>query len=96
MRKLKIAIFSLTSCEGCQFVLLDLGQKFFNFLKKVELVDFSLIEEKKFPKKVWLEMIVRTSSEFSGPTWKEIELHKEPQDETRFPEVRMHERRCLQ
>lgn len=49
-KKPKIAIISLTSCEGCQFVLLDLGERFFNFLKKVELVDFKLIEEQPFPK----------------------------------------------
>jgi len=49
-QKAKIAIFSLTSCEGCQFTLLDLGERFFNFLKKVDLVDFPLIEEVPFPK----------------------------------------------
>jgi coenzyme F420-reducing hydrogenase gamma subunit len=49
-RKPKVAFFSLTSCEGCQFVLLDFGEKFFNFLKKVDLIDFSLIEEIPFPK----------------------------------------------
>jgi len=49
-RKPKIAIFSLTSDEGCQFTLLDLGAIFFNFLKKVELIDFPLIEEVPFPK----------------------------------------------
>ncbi len=49
-RKPKIAFFSLTSCEGCQFVLIDLGEKFFNLLKKVKLIDFSLIEEIPFPK----------------------------------------------
>jgi len=49
-RKPKIAIFSLISCEGCQFTLLDLGERFFNFLKKVELIDFPLIEEEPFPK----------------------------------------------
>lgn len=49
-KKPKIAFFSLTSCEGCQFVLLDLGEKFFDFLRKVDLIDFSLIEEKPFPK----------------------------------------------
>lgn len=49
-KKPKIGIFSLTSDEGCQFALLDLGEKFFNFLKKVELADFSLIEEKPLPK----------------------------------------------
>jgi len=48
-KKLKIAIVSLTACEGCQIALLDLGEKFFNFLKKIELVDFSLIEENPFP-----------------------------------------------
>lgn len=49
-KKPKVAFFSLTSCEGCQFVLLDLGEKFFNFLRKVELIDFSLVEEVPFPK----------------------------------------------
>ena len=48
--KPKIAIVSLTSCEGCQFVLLDLGRRFFNFLEKVNLIDFKLIEEKPLPK----------------------------------------------
>jgi len=50
MKKPKIAFFSFTSCEGCQFVLLDLAERFFDFLKKVELVDFSLIEDLPFPK----------------------------------------------
>jgi len=49
-KKPRVAFFSLTSCEGCQFALLDLGRKFFDFLKKVELIDFSLIEELPFPK----------------------------------------------
>lgn len=40
-----MAIYSLTSCEGCQFALLDLGERFLNFLKKVELVEFRLFEE---------------------------------------------------
>jgi coenzyme F420-reducing hydrogenase gamma subunit len=50
MRKPRVAFFSLTSCEGCQFVLLDLGEKFFDFLREVDLIDFSLIEEMPFPK----------------------------------------------
>jgi coenzyme F420-reducing hydrogenase gamma subunit len=49
-RKPKVAFFSLTSCEGCQFVLLDLGERFFDFLREIELIDFSLIEEEPFPK----------------------------------------------
>jgi coenzyme F420-reducing hydrogenase gamma subunit len=48
-KKPKVAFFSLTSCEGCQFVLLDLGERFFDFLRKVELIDFSLVEEMPFP-----------------------------------------------
>jgi len=48
--KPKVAFFSLTACEGCQFVLLDLGEKFFDFLRSTELVDFSLIEEMPLPK----------------------------------------------
>ncbi len=49
-KKPTMAIVSLTACEGCQVALLDLGKRFFNFLKKVDLVDFGLIEEKPFPK----------------------------------------------
>ncbi len=46
-KKPKIAIVSLTSCEGCQFVLLDLGQRFLDFVKTVEMVDFRLIEDEE-------------------------------------------------
>lgn len=48
-KKPKVAIVSLTACEGCQIALLDLGKRFFDFLKKVDLVDFGLIEEQPFP-----------------------------------------------
>ena len=44
-KKPKIAIVSLTSCEGCQFVLLDLGTRFLDFASTVEMVDFRLIED---------------------------------------------------
>lgn len=43
----KIAIVSLTSCEGCQFALLDLGERFLQFAKSVELMDFRLIEDEE-------------------------------------------------
>ena len=46
-RKPKIAIVSLTSCEGCQFALLDLGQRFLDFANSVEMVDFRLIEDEE-------------------------------------------------
>jgi len=43
--KPRVAIISLTSCEGCQFVLLDLGTRFLEFTETVELMDFRLIED---------------------------------------------------
>ena len=47
MKKTKptIAIVSLTSCEGCEFVMLDQGNKLLNWLKQVDVGDFRLIEE---------------------------------------------------
>lgn len=45
--KPRVAIISLTSCEGCQFVLLDLGTRFLEFVSQVELVDFRLIEDEE-------------------------------------------------
>lgn len=45
--KIKIAIVSLTSCEGCQFALLDLGEKFLELMGAVEMVDFRLLEDEE-------------------------------------------------
>ena len=47
--KPKVAIVSLTSCEGCQFALLDLGQRFLDLDKKAEIIDFRLIEDQEDP-----------------------------------------------
>lgn len=47
IKKPKVAIVSLTSCEGCQFALLDLGQKFLDFVEKIEMVDFRLLEDEE-------------------------------------------------
>ncbi|MEI7890592.1 MAG: hypothetical protein WCI36_01350 [bacterium] len=49
VKKPKIAIVSLTSCEGCQFVLLDLGVKFLEAVAQVEMVDFRLLEDLEDP-----------------------------------------------
>ena len=46
-KKPKIAIISLTSCEGCQFALFDQGNKFFDLLKRVDVDEFRLIEDEK-------------------------------------------------
>lgn len=46
-QKPKIAIVSLTSCEGCQFALLDLGERFLDFVGEVEMADFRLLEDEE-------------------------------------------------
>lgn len=46
-KKPKVAIVSLTSCEGCQFALLDLGEKFLELAEKVDMVDFRLLEDEE-------------------------------------------------
>ena len=46
-KKPKVAIISLTSCEGCQFALLDLGTRFLDFAEKIEMVDFRLLEDEE-------------------------------------------------
>lgn len=43
--KPKIAVVSLTSCEGCQFTLIDLGQKFSEIMSQVEMIDFRLLQD---------------------------------------------------
>jgi sulfhydrogenase subunit delta len=43
--KPKIALISLTDCEGCEFAILDKGQKFFELAQRAEIADFHLIEE---------------------------------------------------
>ncbi|NLC31572.1 MAG: hypothetical protein GX765_05995, partial [Candidatus Moranbacteria bacterium] len=48
-KKPKIAIVSLTSCEGCQFALLDLGERFLELVKQVEMVDWGMIEDEEDP-----------------------------------------------
>ena len=46
-QKPRIAIVSLSSCEGCQFALLDLGKLFLDFVSQVEMVDFRLLEDEE-------------------------------------------------
>lgn len=44
-KKPKVAIIGLTSCEGCQFVMLDQGKRFLDWSKKVDLEEFRLVED---------------------------------------------------
>ncbi|PIU01400.1 hydrogenase [bacterium (Candidatus Torokbacteria) CG09_land_8_20_14_0_10_42_11] len=43
--KKTLLITSLTSCNGCLFTILDLGQKFFDLLSRFKLLGFHLIED---------------------------------------------------
>ncbi len=44
-KKSVISILSLTCCEGCQVSIFDLGERFLEFLTKVDIGNFQLIEE---------------------------------------------------
>lgn len=45
IKKPRIAIIGLTSCEGCQFVMLDQGRRFLDLLKNFEVEEFRLMED---------------------------------------------------
>lgn len=47
-RKSKVGIIGLTSCEGCQFAIMDLGNRFLELLQYIDIVQFRLLEEKVF------------------------------------------------
>ena len=80
-KKTKIAFFSFTSCEGCQFVLLDLGEKFFDLLRKCDLIDFSLIEQKPFPKRPKIDVAFVEGNPIKA---KEIKLLKKIRKESKI------------
>lgn len=46
-KKPSIAIFGLTSCEGCQFAILDLHEKFLELTKYLDIDEFRLIEDER-------------------------------------------------
>lgn len=45
-RKPKVAIISLSSCQGCQFAILDLGEKFTELLDYLNIKRFRLLGER--------------------------------------------------
>jgi coenzyme F420-reducing hydrogenase gamma subunit len=47
MTKLKIAVFDLTDCEGCELEFLNFKEKFSNLLEKVEILNWRLISDDK-------------------------------------------------
>lgn len=45
MKKLKVGIFSLTCCQGCQWEVLDLEEVLIEIMHRVDVVHFPLIKE---------------------------------------------------
>jgi len=45
MTKPKVAIISLTSCQGCEFAVLDLGPRFFDLNNQIDFYNFRLLKE---------------------------------------------------
>lgn len=56
--KLKVGLFTLTSCEGCQFAILDLGEEFFALAELVDITKFRLIEESEMHKDMRFDVAV--------------------------------------
>jgi len=45
VNKPKVAIVGLTCCEGCEFAILDLGERFLQLAKRIDLVHWRFIKE---------------------------------------------------
>jgi coenzyme F420-reducing hydrogenase gamma subunit len=45
IKKPRVAIVGLTCCEGCEFAILDLGQRFLDLTEYIDLVEFRMIKE---------------------------------------------------
>lgn len=43
--KLRVGIIGLTCCEGCEFAILDLGNRFLELAKRIDLVQWRFIKE---------------------------------------------------
>lgn len=44
-KKPHVAIVGLTCCEGCEFAILDLGQRFLDLAKHIDLIEFRMIKD---------------------------------------------------
>jgi sulfhydrogenase subunit delta len=60
-KKPVIAILSLTCCEGCQVSIFDLGERFLEFLTKVNIGDFRLAEDLPDVKKYDIAIVEGTA-----------------------------------
>ena len=71
-RKLKVAMVSLTSCEGCYFSLLDLGNEFLEIADKIDLVKFRLLEETEHEKNEKFDVAFVEGSPISKDNFDEL------------------------
>lgn len=46
MKKIKVAIFDLTDCEGCEVRLLSMKEKLLDFTESVEIINWRLVKSK--------------------------------------------------
>jgi sulfhydrogenase subunit delta len=60
-KKPTVAILSLTCCEGCQVAIFDLGERFLEFLTKVNIGDFRLAEDLPDVKKYDIAIVEGTA-----------------------------------
>jgi sulfhydrogenase subunit delta len=67
MKKLKVGFFSFTCCEGCTVVFLEiLNEKFDEYIKKIELVNFRALRTNEIIKNLdlaFVEGAISTQSE---------------------------------
>ena len=49
MSKPKVAIYDFTDCEGCEVAIVALKEKIVDLLKKVDIINWRLAQEKNLP-----------------------------------------------
>ena len=68
----RLAIISLTCCEGCQFAILDLGEKMVELFKNFVVVEFSLVQDEKNNKEY--DFVLVEGTPITKENFKKLEL----------------------
>ncbi len=79
MKKIKLAIFDLTDCEGCELQIINLKEKLLAVLDNAEIVNWRLVKQKNDPGPFDIALV-----EGSAQTKEEIELLKELRKQTEY------------
>ncbi len=79
MQKLKIAIFDLTDCEGCELQIINLKEKLLAILDNAEIINWRLIKQENDPGPMDIALV-----EGSAMTKEEIELLKNLRGKTKY------------